>query len=272
MDNSIENLIKEAKIYDDFWFCRVISKKDIAKNLIEEILKIKIKSIQNVDTQKSINLKEGRKGVRFDVLVEGEDAIYDIEMQCVNNDNLPKRFRYYQSSIDTELLDSGEYYTKLKKSYIIFICKFDLFKKGLPMYTFENIAMENTTIALNDEAYKVILNTDYLEKYQENVDIDIIKFLDYVKTGKVDSNFCELVKSLQWELENLKKDNIVRRDFMNSFEHDRLIREEGKKEGREESQKETAIEAIKNGLDNKLIHTLTKLPLDEIQKLRKDIE
>ena len=80
MDKSIEKIIKEAKIYEDFWFCRVISKKDIAKNLIEEILKIKIKSIQNVDTQKAINLKEGRKGVRFDVLVEGDDAIYDIEM------------------------------------------------------------------------------------------------------------------------------------------------------------------------------------------------
>ena len=190
----------------------------------------------------------------------------------VNNDNLPKRFRYYQSSIDSELLDSGEYYTKLKKSYIIFICKFDLFKKGLPIYTFENRAKEDKDITLNDEAYKVVLNTNYSEKYKETVNKNVIKFLNYINTGEVENNSCSLVKSVQQELENLKKDNIARRDFMNSFEHDNLIREEGreegKKEGIEENKKETAIEAIKNGLDDKLIHTLTKLSLDEIKALR----
>ena len=153
-------------------------------------------------------------------------------MQCVNSDNLPKRFRYYQSSIDTELLDSGEYYTNLKKSYIIFICKFDLFKKGLPMYTFENIAKEDKNITLNDEAYKVILNTDYSERYKETVNENIIKFLNYINTGEVENNSCHLVKSLQKELENLKKDNIVRRDLMNSFEQDKLIREDERTENK----------------------------------------
>ena len=268
MDNSIEKLIREAKIYEDFWFCRVISKEDIAKSMIEEILNIKIRTIQNVDTQKTINLKEGRKGVRFDVLVEGDEAIYDIEMQCVNSDNLPKRFRYYQSSIDTELLDSGEYYTNLKKSYIIFICKFDLFKKGLPMYTFENIAKEDKNITLNDEAYKVILNTDYSERYKETVNENIIKFLNYINTGEVENNSCHLVKSLQKELENLKKDNIVRRDLMNSFEHDKLIREDE----RNENKKEFAIKALKKGLDYKLIQELTELPLEEIKALRENLK
>ena len=268
MKNSMEKIINEAKIYEDFWFCRVISKEEIAKNLIEEILRIKIKSIQNINTQKSINLKEGKKGVRFDVLVEGDEAIYDIEMQCINSDNLPKRFRYYQSSIDSELLDSGEYYTNLKKSYIIFICKFDLFKKGLPMYTFKNMAIEDSSIFLNDEAYKVVLNTDYSEKHKDTVNDDVIKFLNYINTGEIENNLCYIVKCLEKELENLKKDNTVRRDFVNSFEHDKLIREEGIQQGREE----VAITAIKKGLDDKLIQQLTQLSLDEIKILKDKIK
>jgi predicted transposase/invertase (TIGR01784 family) len=47
-----------------------------------------------------------------------------------NHKNLPKRLRYYQGSIDLDLINKGEDYRKLAKSYIIFICTFDLFNKG----------------------------------------------------------------------------------------------------------------------------------------------
>ncbi len=44
--------------------------------------------------------------------------------------------------IDLQLVDAGQHYKKLNKSYIIFICPFDLYGKGRHIYTFENIYRE----------------------------------------------------------------------------------------------------------------------------------
>ena len=38
---------------------------------------------------------------------------------------LPKRSRYYQSVMDSEILKKGVHYSRLNDSYIIFICTFD---------------------------------------------------------------------------------------------------------------------------------------------------
>ena len=69
-------------------------------------------------------------------------------MQIANTNELPKRTRYYQSIIDLQLLDKGKHYKKLKQSYIIFICPFDLFGKGRHIYTFENTCKEDKDISL----------------------------------------------------------------------------------------------------------------------------
>ena len=52
-------------------------------------------------------------------------------MQVVNKKDLSKRSRYYQGMIDLNSIEKGELYNDLKDSIIIFICKFDPFKKGL---------------------------------------------------------------------------------------------------------------------------------------------
>lgn len=64
------------------------------------------------------------------------------EMQVSQKSNFPKRIRYYQGMIDLNLIERGADYNDLRKSYIIFICPFDVFEKGLHKYTFENQCME----------------------------------------------------------------------------------------------------------------------------------
>lgn len=51
-------------------------------------------------------------------------------------------------------------YKKLNRSYIIFICPFDLYGKGRHIYTFENICKEDNNILLGDETTKIFLNAD----------------------------------------------------------------------------------------------------------------
>ena len=55
---------------------------------------------------------------------------YRCLMQTTNKLNLVKRMRYYHSAIDVDSLLRGNPYDQLKKSYVIFICNFDLYGDG----------------------------------------------------------------------------------------------------------------------------------------------
>ena len=90
---------------------------------------------------------------------DDEGTVYDVEIQTTDKKNLPKRTRYYQGLIDLNILEKGEDYQKLRKSFVIFICTYDPFGKGRWVYTFENRCREDTGITLDDEAVKIILNT-----------------------------------------------------------------------------------------------------------------
>lgn len=68
-----------------------------------------------------------------------------------------KRSRYYQSIIDMSNLNAGTEYDELKDTYIIFICLNDIFHKGLPVYSFENVCCEDKDIKLNDRAFNQTL-------------------------------------------------------------------------------------------------------------------
>ena len=84
-------------------------------------------------------------------------------LQCRDTDRryegASKRSGYYQGMIDLNLIEKGEPYRKLNRSYVIFICTFDPFGEGLYRYTFENLCKEQKDISLNDEAVKLFFNT-----------------------------------------------------------------------------------------------------------------
>ena len=92
---------------------------------------------------------------------DNEGRVYDIEMQCSNSprNDLAKRSRFYQSLIDGELLDKGKPYEELNPSYVIFICSFDPFHRGLPIYTFTHCCNEDNGVQLKDEETRMFLNS-----------------------------------------------------------------------------------------------------------------
>ena len=71
--------------------------------------------------------------------------------------NLPKRSRYYQGMIDLNSIRPGEDYNRLTESFVIFICPFDAFGRGLHRYSFEYLCMQDSRIGLGDGAKKVFL-------------------------------------------------------------------------------------------------------------------
>ena len=114
---------EDLTITDDYMFKLVMKHPRICQRLIEKILNIKIKHIKYLETEKTLDNSYTGKGIRLDVYVEGDNVIYDIEMQVQHYDDteFAYRTRYYQSMIDNDVLPAGtKHYTELKNSFIIF--------------------------------------------------------------------------------------------------------------------------------------------------------
>ncbi|EMB22039.1 Rpn family recombination-promoting nuclease/putative transposase [Treponema denticola] len=247
---------------DDFMFCKVMQNLDLCKRLIEMILADKIGKIAYISVQHNINAYEQAKSVRFDVLVQTENGkFYDVEMQVSNEKNIPKRMRFYQAAIDISFLDKGNFYNDLNDSFILFICTFDAIGKNKPIYTFENICLEDKNISLQDGVKKVIINS---EAFKDTKDKELKGFLEYLKTGKPNNEFTRGIETM---IQTIKQNEQARQEYrlMSTFEMD--ARYKGFSEGTYNNKCETARLMKMEKLDMSLIKKITGLSESEIEKL-----
>ena len=193
--------IEELTFTDNFMFCHAMKNEELCKELLEKLLHIKIDHIVYPELEKELTAYYESKSVRLDVYVKDSDKIYDIEMQNQQSNFLPLRTRYYQSMIDADNLLKGENYSDLKESFIIFICTFDPFNAELPCYTFKNICKEDTTIELKDKTSKIIFNST---SYEKEKDVDIRKFLKYIKTQEATDDFTNRLNTFVEKAKNLQ--------------------------------------------------------------------
>lgn len=205
----VTKLIDELTITDDFMFGAVMRDPEKCKPLLEMILGVKINRIEYLEPQKSIAERYESKSIRLDVYVADDvGTVYDVEIQTESKKSLPKRTRYYQGMIDLHILEKGEDYASLKKSFVIFICTFDPFGKGRRVYTFENRCVEDTSIALGDEATKIILNA---KGTVGEVSEELRSVLSYMDGSAPDS---EYTQALDKAVEEIRTDEKWRREYM----------------------------------------------------------
>ena len=216
----------ELTIADDFMFCKVMQDEGICKEFLEMVLADKIGKITYLSSQDAVFTGSESKSVRLDLLVKDEAGkSYDIEMQVANEHNIPKRMRYYQAALDISFLDKGLHYKTLNDSYIIFVCLFDAIGKGKPLYTFENVCLEDRQTFLQDGAKKVIINAQAFGKAE---DAELKGFLEYLKTGAAHTDFTGRIETM---IQAVKHNEQARKEyrFMSGFEMD--AREEGIQQG-----------------------------------------
>ena len=214
--------IEKLTIMNDFLFDVIMRQEQFCKPLLEYILKVKIRKIVYIREQES--LKAGvpkAKSIRMDVYIEDDaGTVYDLEVQTTNKRNLGKRTRYYQSMIDTRVLEKGQDYNLLKKSFVIFICNYDPFGKSRYIYTFRNRCDEDFDVLLKDEATKIIINT---KGTVGTIGDDLKAVIRYMDTGIAST---EYTKALDAEVESIKSDEKVRMQYMlmmEAFAHERSM-------------------------------------------------
>lgn len=248
---------------DDFLFCKILTEnEDITKELLELILDIKIGSV-SANKQKAIDLTADGRGIRLDVYAENDDnEVFDVEMQTTKQKNLPKRSRYYQGMIDLHLINRGDDFKKLKKSFVIFICMSDPFP-GYErcIYTFENICRDDTRLVLGDETYKVFLNADGTKG---NVSDEMKDFLHLLKDGYGQS---PLVKKIEEQVVKAREHKEWRLEYMTLYMRDRQNREEGHQEERR-----AVIEsALRGGMTVDSIVKMFSYSVEEVQAIADEI-
>ncbi len=234
-------------ISNDFLFGKVMQDAKLCKELLQIIFPdMKIDHIEYPALQKTINMDADAKSVRLDVyIVDNKGTVYDIEMQMADTKELPKRTRYYQAMMDLEMIYKGQSYKKLKKSFVIFICPFDLFNEGRHLYTFKNLCMEDKKTLLGDDTAKIFLNT---ESNMEDVNQKLTAFLDYVAGKKSDDSF---VQKLDNAIKKAKQNREWRHEYMTLLMRDQENIEKGIEKG--------IKKGIEKGIEKEEIRTIIRL-------------
>ena len=81
----------DLTIADDFMFCKVMQNEEVCKIFLEMILADQLGKITYLSSQNAIITGSEAKSIRLDILVKDENGkTYDVEMQAVNEHNLPK--------------------------------------------------------------------------------------------------------------------------------------------------------------------------------------
>ena len=206
--------------------------------------------------------------VRLDIYVEdGKETVYNIEMQTTENRNLPKRTRYYQGMIDLNILEKGDNYKDLKRSFVIFVCTFDLFGEGRHIYTFENRCIQNPELDLGDDTTKIILNT---KGTIDDVTPEMKKLLDFIDGKEPEDDFTrELDKAVQF----VRKNEKWRLDYMTLQMNYQEKYEQGYDEGDRKRAISVAMRMIEaNKLSPEEIALYSGLTLEQVRELEKELQ
>ena len=209
------NTIQELNLADSFLFGKVMSDTEICRMVLEKILNIPIKKVEFPVTRKTTDIAHDGVGVRLDACINDEqDTIYSVEILCCGDEKLLRKTRYFQCNIDSGIIFPGEESTKLKKSYIIFICTFDPFSDGRHLYTFENRCVENLSLTLGDETAEIFLST---KGKKDDVDDEMKDFLAYIENSTdacAQQTSSPLVRAIHKRVTEIKLDKDMELQYM----------------------------------------------------------
>ena len=201
-----------------------------------------------------------------------------------------RRTRYYQSMMDADSLLKGKSCKQLKDSIIIFLCRFDPFKKQIPCYTVKRMCSQDTSVDIADGATVQIFNC---RAYSKVKDENLRAFLKYVQTSKAESDFTrrvdDMVKAqkkiegmkktyLSWSLHDydVRNEGIAIGEKRGKAEGIKLGKSEGMKLGKSEGETARAIADARNlltmglGTHEQIAHAVG-LPLEKIAKLAAEV-
>ncbi|MBQ3076886.1 MAG: Rpn family recombination-promoting nuclease/putative transposase, partial [Clostridia bacterium] len=251
-DLDLTTPLKDLPLSSDFMFAEVMRSERICTLFLESLLNKKIARIEYITKQADLKDDPVSHGIRLDVYLNDENQTrYDIEMQNVRKQSLERRARYYQSGIDRRFLQEGADYDELPESYIIFVCNFDYFRRGLACYKRISSMEDCPGLVYEDGSHVCFLNSGYREA---NVNPAISEFLDYLRTNDdTMSPRSTLVREVQEALKTARNDPRLEVPYMTYQQKMRDIAidytERGRRAGFEEGIVKGIVKGIEKGIE-----------------------
>ena len=258
---------EELRFSDDFMFCRVMEDPALCREVLECLLQHPVADIGAPEIQKEIRHSPETKTIRLDVFNEdSEGVLYDTELQNLNKKSvvshqLPKRSRYYQSSIDTDYMKKGFSYKRLPESNVLFICTFDPFERGLSKYTFREQCEEDPEIQFGDGTTKIFYNCCYKGK---DIPENLGKLYYYVETGIADSS---LTKKLEAAVVEGRKNESWRDQYMREWN----VINDAVEDAIEEVRENDIIDMLRRGKTVEEIVDFCGYPHDQVKKVEENL-
>ena len=276
---------KKPAVINDYIFKKIFSKKgneSILKDFLISVLNI---PIQKVETRAEVSLErqlEENKLGRLDILAKLDDStIVNIEVQILNKYNFIDRTMYYWSGNYYNELRAGEDYKEVKKVIAINILDYEIFEEG-PYHEIARIRRDFKNKILTDKMELHFIQIPKFLKENRGTKTKLEQWMQFIsqkdeKEVELAMKENEEIKKANEEYEYLTGDEAERRLALlreEAIRDEKTMlrgsREEGKKEGEKLKQIEIAKNMLNEGMEIKTISRLTKLTIEEIEKIKEN--
>ena len=231
-----------------------MNNKKRCQYLIEKVLHIPIKKILHIVAERHTNSPRiSSKSIRLDVYVEILDGtVIDLEMQVTGKGSTI--YRDAESLISMDMLRRGMNYPELRKSFVVFICTFDPYGKGLPVYHFTYRCKEDDALQMGDLTENIFLNAKAADNTEDK---ELAAFLRYVNSGLAQNKFTQEIDE---ETKRVRNDTKWRERIV-TWEMDlRIMEKRAHEKGKQEGLQEVAEALRKKGMSEAEIAEVTGLP------------
>ncbi len=226
---------------DDLMFRKMAEDVQFCQEILRVILSDKsLTVLETVVQYTGTNLK-GRSVILDAKCVLGDKTQVNIEVQKADDDNHQKRVRYNGAILTTNIVKPGDRFDQIPNVCIVFISKFDVFKKNYAIYHVERVIRETGEVVDNgfqevyvnakakdgsevSELMKVFVDD---EAYNDKFPITSESKRRYKETEEGQQIMCDI-------MERIAKEE----------------RKQGRKEGRKEINKLNAILIERNRFDD----------------------
>lgn len=103
----------------------------------------------------------GGRSIAIDIYaVDGDEKVYDIEVQRASLGADAHRARFHSSMMDTRMLKAQQEFREIHDSYVIFITASDVLGAGCPIYHIDRM-IEETGAYFGDGSHIIYVNGSY---------------------------------------------------------------------------------------------------------------
>lgn len=251
----VREKVSQLNIIDDTLFQKMAEDKDFCEEMISTIVGQEIKIVR-VIPQDSIKNLQGRS-VIVDALCERADGtLYNVEVQKKNQDDHQRRVRYNASCITANMESPGEQFRDVPELTVIYISRFDMFKKGKTVYHVMR-TLKETGDEVQNGLEEIYVNT----KVDDGSDIARLMEI-FTKTDSYDFKRFPRVSKRKAQFKEEEKGEEVMCEIV----------EEYAKEYAQECIKEKEADMVRKMLENeipieKIIKIAEQLTPEEIEEL-----